>query len=267
MWGGADLLKKRAKKLWPKYFTVITMIFILTRFVELPGRTVSFFDYLFNIPMINGFIGIDYVDGAHWFLTTLIACIFWYSIILRSNSKIRLHLYLLWLLLISVLLLLSGFTGGLAGKIVKGILKCLGDNYAAVIILGSLLPCKRKSAESFVIMGSCILITACSIGLLQGIELIACAVLVCGVGNEKIKVLGSKCFVFLGEISYSCYLIHQNIGFIIMRSLGKDSYSLWMPLAAITNGIIMGFIIDLVFKKLSLTLAKKSSGKILRKEL
>lgn len=255
--GGGSFLKKRARKLWPKYFIVITMIFILTRFVELPGRTVDFFDYLFNIPLINGFIGIDYVDGAHWFLTTLIACIFWYSIILRSDSKSRLHLYLLWLFLISVLTLLSGFVGGAAGKMVKGILKCLGGNYAAIVILGSLLPHKKKNAEVFIIMGAVFFIVTCSIGLLQGIELITCAILVFCAGNEKIRIFENKCFVFLGEISYSCYLIHQNIGFIIMRSLGNGSYKLWLPLIAIINAIVVGFMIDLAFKNLSLVFDKR----------
>lgn len=235
------------------------MIFILTRFVELPGRTVDFLSYLFNIPLINGFIGMGYVDGAHWFLTTLTACIFWYSIILQRDSKSRLHLYLLWLLLISALIFLSGFLGGAVGKIVKGILKCLGGNYAAVVILGSLLKHKKKNAEIIIIMGLCFLLVARSIGLIQGVELIACAILVFLVQNEKIGIFENKCFVFLGEISYSCYLIHQNIGFIIMRSLGNGSYQFWLPLIAIINAIVMGYVIDLVFKKLSLIFDKRKS--------
>lgn len=81
--GGIYLIKKRLLKLWPAYFCAITLIFIFTRRIGLPGRTVSFENYLLNIPFINGFLSKPYVDGAHWFLTTLVGCLICYSIIIK----------------------------------------------------------------------------------------------------------------------------------------------------------------------------------------
>lgn len=47
-----------------------------------------------------------------------------------------------------------------------------------------------------------------------------------------------------------------------MRLLGNGSYQLRLSLIAIINAIVMGYILDLAFKKLSLLLNKKSIRKI-----
>lgn len=91
--GGIKLFTKRLTTLWPRYFLAITIIFLLTRLVELPGRTCTFKQYLLNIPFLNGFIGSPFVDGAHWFLRTLLVAFAVYSIITLFSDKTRDWLY------------------------------------------------------------------------------------------------------------------------------------------------------------------------------
>ena len=92
-------------RIWHAYFVAITICFALTRFVELPNRTVSLFEYFLNIPFVNGYIGTSYVDGAHWYLTTLVSGIVIYSVILNFKDKFKYYLLIVWLILIGLFII------------------------------------------------------------------------------------------------------------------------------------------------------------------
>ena len=61
-----NLLKKRLARLIPAYLLCVTVTFVCINLVGLTNRAVGFADYIFNLLMLNGFIGVPYVDGAHW---------------------------------------------------------------------------------------------------------------------------------------------------------------------------------------------------------
>lgn len=165
-------------RIWPSYFVAITLCFVLTRFIELPNRTVTTVDYLLNIPFINGYIGTDYVDGAHWYLTILVSGIVIYSIILKYKDKTQCCLLMLWLFSIGILL--------------------------------------------------------------------------------KFKPL-----VFIGTISYSIYLIHQNIGFIILNNMIAivGQYYIWMSVLVSLISVTFGFIFySLVEKPIGILLTRRKQS-------
>lgn len=64
---------KKLVRLWPSYFVAITVIMMFSFLIPAPSRSCTWIEYLCNIPFVNGFIGVNYVDGAHWYLTYLIA--------------------------------------------------------------------------------------------------------------------------------------------------------------------------------------------------
>lgn len=63
----------RIIRLWPCYAIAITITAIVIHIAYLPGRMSTWTDWIINLTFINGFIGTPYVDGAHWYLTTLIS--------------------------------------------------------------------------------------------------------------------------------------------------------------------------------------------------
>lgn len=89
---------KKIFRLWPSYIVAITLIQITITFFPLPGRICKWIEYGWNIAFINGFIGIAYVDGAHWYITTLISLLFitgFFKIIKIQNKEIT---YLIWMI-------------------------------------------------------------------------------------------------------------------------------------------------------------------------
>lgn len=99
-----NFLVKKLLRIYPMYVICVTIIYISVSIFGLPSRETSFLDYILNLLLINGFIGVDYVDGAHWFLTYMIIFYAMISITLafkRNGNKI-LELYLIVNIILAV---------------------------------------------------------------------------------------------------------------------------------------------------------------------
>ncbi|MEK4129107.1 hypothetical protein NYE67_05460 [Solibacillus sp. FSL W8-0474] len=68
--------------------------------------------------------------------------------------------------------------------------------------------------------------------------------------NKKLRFLNTSPLIFLGTISYSFYLVHQNIGYIIIFNLEKYGFNseffLIIPLA---GSIILATLITYFIEK------------------
>ncbi len=98
--GGINFFIRRVKKLLPTYWVALIVCFLVTNLFQLPGRTAPFSDFLFNFLLLGGFPGIVFVDGAHWFLRTMLTIIVFYAIILRMSSKKHFSVYVVTVLFV-----------------------------------------------------------------------------------------------------------------------------------------------------------------------
>lgn len=80
-------LLKKLLRLWPCYAVAITITAVVVHIWPLPERTSTWTDWLLNLVFINGFIETPYIDGAHWYLTTLVSFI----IITGIGRKLKLE--------------------------------------------------------------------------------------------------------------------------------------------------------------------------------
>ena len=91
-------LKKKFWRLWPCYAIAITITAVVIHIWPLPERMSTLTDWILNIIFVNGFIDTPYIDGAHWYLTTLISFI----VISGIAKKIKLDktpfFYLGWMI-------------------------------------------------------------------------------------------------------------------------------------------------------------------------
>jgi len=75
---------------------------------------------------------------------------------------------------------------------------------------------------------------------------------------NKANILASKPLVFLGTISYSLYLIHQNIGYIIMRELYQLNYHSAVGIGiALVSSIVIASLLVKYIERPSMTFLKK----------
>lgn len=236
-----DELKKRTNKLWTPYVISISITFIFLSIYPLEGRNVGIIEYICNIFMINGFIGVDYVDGAHWYLTYLVAFNVVACILKKNKLSKNDAVYWLWLILNILVLLSANFFGQVIGKILSVLRIFLGGNYAGVLISGIVL--KRMiddrtcSISKMLLLFSCVVFTALLQNYSIGLFFVGCLIVLFYVYRGKIRMLKNPLFSCIGAMSYYIYLLHQNIGYSILKKLmcwgGLEYYYIYVLIVLI----------------------------------
>lgn len=212
-------LRNKIIRLWIPYVISISVIFFITSLFRLEGRVVTIKDYLLNIPFVNGYIGTPYVDSSHWYLTTLIsASVIVYAIKRVFSSDKLLLAYLLWLLVVYFLLLLRSSIGG--NRYLTFILTLLGGEYIPVVISGIIgqrviSSCKQR-AIGIICISTSIVYVLLYFGVAAGFIYCLCILLLfMALYNDL--TFAFRPLVLVGNISFYVYLLHQNIGYIIIN--------------------------------------------------
>ena len=235
---------KRIIRLYPAYFIGVITTFIVVSLFKLPGREISIFEFLLNLIMVNGYFGIKYVDGAHWYLTYLFSAIFIIGLVIKSKIYKKPLFYIFWLTIGFVseyFVILNILPTNLLTEF--QILTCGG--YAPYIIIGITLKKIFLNIGNYSMNLVIIVLSCTELLFLKDIWILLAAavsiVILLAVVKEKLLFLNWKPLVRLGSISYILYLLHQNIGYCILLLLGQvfQAYHQWYVL--ITVSIIVAF--------------------------
>ncbi len=259
--GGYRLIKKKVIRLWPVYAISITLCFLLTRCIYLPDRTVGFRDYLLNLVWVNGVINTPYVDGAHWYITDLFGCIIVYAF-LNQHSKKHCRTILVCLsIVISITCkaFADNLTGGGVIKYSVSIIDTLtGSGRISMVYAGEVVAILGKKHYKEAVFLELLSIFLCiyRFSFLYTITLVAAQVLMFLVANQKIKPFSLRPISIIGEASYSIYVFHQNIGFVIIYTFSTilRGYSLIYSCIAFIAMTIWGLI---AFKYLEVSIGNK----------
>lgn len=215
-------------KLWIPYLSAITFTFVITRWVNLPGRTVGMREFVLNACFLNGFVGVSYVDAAHWYLTQMIGFIAVVTMLQCMRVNQRRWAYGAWLLIAAVCYLIQQYgqiEDDLVKKLIGLIRLIIGGEYAGAYIAGVALSfiieddVRGTRWASIMLMAGAIVVYSLSHGVVKSLVLCAELGVVCMAMWNRAKLLGFRPLVLMGSVSYGVYLIHQNIGYIIMRAL------------------------------------------------
>lgn len=238
-------LKKRIYRLYPTYIFCLFCTTIVLVILDLPNNNVTLKNFILNAFWINGFIGTPYIEGAHWYITTLISIIFICGILKEFHVENNPLTYFFLLVLNAACYYLN----------IPYITTVLGSGYLGIAICGIAINKLNKqikySDKSYkkLIWSALIIVsilftwklrgTSALIGLLVGIPLIWGAIL------KKFTFLENKTIQYLGNISFELYLIHQNIGFaIIYRLQNIDSkFSYIFPVIALSIVLLLSILI------------------------
>lgn len=246
-----DFLVGRFSRLYPAYWTAVLVSFTIVTLAKLPDRQVSWVDALYNLTMFQKFLDVPNVDGVYWTLTSELC----FYIIMFTLHKARLlkHINVIalgWLLLMVLTFVLEGNTSLEISENVNDFL--LLEN-AHLFIAGIMLYKTHKEGFSRWRWG---IIAACVFTHLLKHEwsetlLIAVFVLVLTlILKRKLSFISWKPLLFLGTISYSFYLVHQNISYVIIKALYESNINpnISVFIALITTILLATLITFLVEK-------------------
>ena len=252
-----EFVKKRFIRLYPVFWFCMVLSAVSVFIFGLSGREVSLVDFLINFTMIPKVFGAKLVDGVYWtllyefFFYTLITIIIFFKIIEKFYIWIGIWLFLCFL--------------NNAFSMIPQPLAHLSNLYFGNFFIAGILFYKLKFIrlsdwKTHLLILATFIVYLCSykdfkelIAVLMYYSIFYLFVF------DKLIWLKSSVLVKLGMISYTLYLLHQNIGYIIIERLeGYISYqSLWIMLVPLVFSLILAFLVFRYIEKPLLLQFKK----------
>ncbi len=252
----SDFLFSRFARLFPGYWATVILTFICLLLIGLPNHNVSLIDLILNFTMLQDYFSYPHVDGVYWTLTLELAFYFWMGCLFYFKRQENIESYLFLWIIISCILIYHRFNFDINNKVKAFFLLQYIQFFALGIcfykIKQNLI---NKWVVSVVIMSFFAILLKYSNYIALSLILISIVVLLAALG--KLKFLSIKPLVFLGTISYPLYLIHQNIGYMIIRY----SYSLGLNPSI---GIIFATVVSLSLATAICYLIEKPAQKYLK---
>ena len=247
------------------YLFAITIIYIFS-FTGLYGesRTVAFSTFIQNVFFVNVITGSGYVDGAHWYVFALL-CLYMIAIAKDILSK-KGQGYLFWVVILIISLFALFVTKYVVNdsipiKILRILNQLLCQSKFPYAFVGvslfyfdyEQLHCSKNTilvisvfaALTYIAIDDwiCLIITLCST---------FCVLL--ALARKYIFFERIKPMIILGNASYSIYLLHQNIGYMLIRLLKKVMdyyYALILTIVIILIvGVLFSVVVETNIKKL-----------------
>ena len=240
-----DFLYRRFMRLYPTYWICLLITLSLVYASDFKMFQLPFIDVLMNFTMVGEILGFNYVDGSYWSLLPelLFYLLMAFLMLFKKTNKVLLfnvpiliicliHYFwqvpFIWRILYYLPLFMIGIS-------FYNIYISKKENYFHILIVCNLV---LSIFLYHKLRGTIYPITLYAISFTSFVGLFYLFV------YGKLKFLGnSKVLVFLGAISYPLYLIHENVGIIIINYL--DTY-FEMRNLSITIAIIISIVLAYV---------------------
>jgi peptidoglycan/LPS O-acetylase OafA/YrhL len=262
--------KKRFFRLWLIYAICVSLIFLGSFVFKYTNFTCNWKDWLLNITFLNGFIGTPYVDGAHWYMTTLISLIFVVGIIKQLHLDKNILTYVTWIALaagskgVAMLIQILGGSSVLTLPFLA-VYKVLGGGFIGIGCMGIILHMfmtenlntKMDKMNAAITVLLSVAYTIIMTNIWRTIGAIVGVVCVYNCMKDLWHFMSNKVFVWLGTISYEFYLIHQRIGYGIESTLSEyfGGYSIGVFFVSMLFCILLAVLINkvgkIILKKIS----------------
>jgi peptidoglycan/LPS O-acetylase OafA/YrhL len=238
----ADFFVNRFARLYPAYLVAM----LLTLSVEYLARATQLLVgpsvILANMTMLQGFAFLPEVDGAYWTLTVEIA----FYVCMVSLWKF-----------IGLKRLEPALVAWLAARwlywawpdMPERIIMLLVLRYTPFFVIGMLHYRIWSGQRNWRQQAPYMVLALLSVATMETWDVTLIALLLvaafAALIHGRLRFIAVRPLVWLGGISYSFYLIHQHVGFVIMLRTTQAGYSPWMGFfAAFAVALALGTIIN-----------------------
>jgi peptidoglycan/LPS O-acetylase OafA/YrhL len=214
-----DFVVSRASRLWPAFIAALLVTFCLTSLFGLKGREVTASQALVNLTMIPELLRVPLVDPVYWSLQVELIFYCWMLAVFTLGLLPRVRL-LLGLALVPTVI--SALAPTLFGRELPYLASVfLIVKYAPFFVIGiaayRIRMSGARSLPELAIMGAAIAVAATCLSVGEGIVAAMAAATFYAIATGWLRFIALGPLVFLGTISYTLYLVHQNIGYVVMQ--------------------------------------------------
>lgn len=244
-------LKGKIKRLYPQYILSCIIIFIVLSVFPLPGREVHWYNLLTDF-LLFPFVFFHKVEGAHWYVISLIYFYLFFYAIARFRLQAKLCFYVIGCIFFSALIICNLFEIDL---FLLKILRTLSLNiFHLGIFMGMLLymVIHHGGIYKMLFLFLLTLLVWQELNLLLLFLYIFMYIMLQSPNNILNKILSTKMLTYLGNVSYSWYLIHQNIGYLCINSLiSLHIATQIIPVLALCFTLFMGIALEKLYTYLN----------------
>jgi peptidoglycan/LPS O-acetylase OafA/YrhL len=246
-----DFMVKRFSKLYPTYWVCVILTYSMVSIFGLSaGRTVSLPIAIINLSMLQGLVKLPHVDGAYW---SLLRELLFYGMMLVVFMTKKMG-QILW---IGAAWLLVAFGSSLVTLPIDVVI-WLNLSYAGLFFAGIVFYKIWEGKRTVLHYGLIFLCLALNLWFhhTKPEGMVATLIIFSIMGlfaHGFLAFIAVRPLLFLGQISYALYLLHQNIGFIIIRALQAKGYtSVVTLLIPIAVSIVLAYLITEYVEKPSI---------------
>jgi len=261
-----DFAISRFSRIFPAYWVALVITFLLLLWLK--EKPPSILQLVANFTMLQRFFGIQHIDAVYWTLNVELSFYIWIMLArfcgLLKNINLLVSLALLYQLLISLLQTHLGI------RFSQGIQAVFLMEYVNLFSAGILffeIWSKRGNLVSWVLLLWC-LFNALFIPFREFpwqpsrswtivVDLVIFVIFWMAI-NSKLTWMVSRVTLYLGAISYSLYLVHDEVGRAVMKRLSDLGYS---PHAT----FIVALALSVILATLITYLVEKPAMKFLRR--
>jgi len=221
-----DFVVSRFSRLFPAYWAALAITVLLVHEVGLPGQEVSLRDVVINLTMLSDFFEAREVDGSYW--TLQIELFFYVQMLVWhfAGGLPRMRMVIgCWLILAAAYGITDRFGISLSYTLRELLIVRYIPFFAAGIVLYRAYARSDRRIESVLLIAACASCVWLIWSWREALVLSASAVVFVSIISGKIRILGWGPLVYLGTISYTLYLLHQNLGYIVISSLEQAGLS------------------------------------------